>query len=218
LETGQVRAIDPLYPQGKTIDFTTNLLPLLRTENKTANVISVYGAGLEGKLFRDDLSLRHHYSFANARSHIVHMTTMAFERLLRENPNLSLVHAYPGLVVTPAYSDPSLPLWFRAVWGFAGRLVRVVLSIPPEKAAKRMLFLASARFAPLNAGRASDSGVVAGANGSVGSGCYAVGEDSETVKLTKAYDGLRREGFEKVVWDHTQDAFARISSGERFQG
>jgi len=199
------------------IRFTTDLLPLLQADNKTANVISVYGAGLESKLFRDDLSLRYHYSFANARSHIVHMTTMAFERLSRENPNLILVHAYPGLVVTPAYSDPSLPLWFRAVWGFAGPLVRAVLSISPEEAAKRMLFLASARFAPLNTGRANHSGVAVGTNGSVGSGCYAVGEDSDTAKLTKGYNGSRHDGFEKVVWDHTQAAFACISSGEQFQ-
>lgn len=200
------------------IRFTTNLLPLLQAENKTAHVISVYGAGLEGKFFRDDLSLRHNYSFANARSHIVHMTTMAFERLSRENSNLSLVHVYPGLVVTPAYKDPSLPLWFRAVWGLAGPLVRVALSIPPEKAAKRMLFLASARFAPLKGGGVNDSAIAVGTNGSAGSGCYAVGEDSDTVKHTKGYDGLRKEGFEKIVWDHTQDAFACMSSGERFRG
>lgn len=61
------------------IRFVTNLIDLLQAEQKTAHVISVYGAGLEGKLFKDDISLRHHYSFANARSHIVHMTTMAFE-------------------------------------------------------------------------------------------------------------------------------------------
>ena len=173
------------------IRFTTKLLPSLQAENKTAHVISVYGAGLEGKFFRDDLSLRHNYSFANARSHIVHMTTMAFERLSRENSNLSLVHVYPGLVVTPAYKDPSLPLWFRAVWGLAGPLVRVALSIPPEKAAKRMLFLASARFAPLKGGGVNDSAIAVGTNGSAGSGCYAVGEDSDTVKHTKGYDGLR---------------------------
>jgi NAD(P)-dependent dehydrogenase (short-subunit alcohol dehydrogenase family) len=200
------------------IRFATNLIPLLNSGKKIAHVISVYGAGLEGRLFQDDLSLRHHYSFSNARSHIVHMTTMAFERLARKNPNLSFVHVYPGLVVTPAYTDPSHPFWFRAAWGLAGPFVRVILSIPPEKAAKRMLFLASAHFATLNACGANGNAVAVGTNGSVGSGCYAVGEDSDTVKLTKGYDGLRREGFEKIVWDHTQDAFALISSGEPFLG
>jgi hypothetical protein len=150
------------------IRFTQNLLPELQAENEPAHVISVYGAGLEGKLFRDDLALRHHYSFANARSHIVHMTTIAFERLSRENPNPSLVHVYPGLVVTPAYKDPSLPLWFRAVWVLAGPLVRNVMSVPPEEAAKRMLFLASARFAPLNSGGVNDSAIALGTNRSVG--------------------------------------------------
>jgi hypothetical protein len=92
------------------------------------------------------------------------------------------------------------------------------MSVPPEEAAKRMLFLASARFAPLNGGGVNDSAIALGTNRSVGSGCYAVGEDSDTVKLTKGYDGLRNEGFEKIVWSHTQDAFACINSRERFQG
>lgn len=199
------------------IRFVTNLIDLLQAEQKTAHVVSVYGAGLEGKLFKDDISLRHHYSFANARSHIVHMTTMAFERFSRHNPNLSLVHVYPGLVITPAYTDPSLPFWFRAAWSLAGPLVRVSFSISPEKAAKRMLFLTSARFAPLSDGRPDDSVVAVGTNGSVGSGSYAVGEDSDTVHVKKRYDVLQREGFEELVWDHTQDVFACISSGERFQ-
>jgi len=94
----------------------------------------------------------------------------------------------------------------------------VILSVPPEKAAKGMLFLASARFTPLDNDRAGDSGVAVGTNGSVGSGCYAVGEDSDTVNLAKSYDGLRREGFEELVWDHTQDAFACISSGKTISG
>ena len=94
----------------------------------------------------------------------------------------------------------------------------MILSVPPEKAAKRMLFLASARFIPLDNDRAGDSGVAVGTNGRVGRECYAMGEDSDTVNLAKSYDGLRRERFEELVWDHTQDALACISSGKTISG
>ena len=90
-------------------------MPLLHSAPKSAHVISVFGAGLEGNLYESDLSLRDpkHYGPIGKRSHTAYMTTMAFEKLAKDNQGIAFVHVFPGVVITPAYYDPTFPLWFK---------------------------------------------------------------------------------------------------------
>jgi hypothetical protein len=79
----------------------TKLLPLLLKSKLPATVVSVYAAGMEGKLYPDDLSLRDqkHYSYLQARSHMNYMHTLFMETLAEQNPGkLSLIHIFPDLV------------------------------------------------------------------------------------------------------------------------
>ena len=195
-------------------------MPLLLAAPQSAHVVSVYAAGLEAKLFSDDLSLRNpkNYSQINARSHNAYMTTMAFEYLAKQYQQLSFVHAFPGIVVTPSYTDPGFPLWFKLLWRLFGPLVRKFQAISAEDSGSRILFLGTSRFAPQ---KVSDSatklaGVAKGTNGTLGSGAYAVGADSETVTSKADLPTLRKKGFERAIWEHTMKAFNDIEAGRVF--
>ena len=202
------------------IRFIINLMPLLLASPQPAHVVSVYAAGLEAKLFCDDLSLRNpqHYSQIHVRSHNAYMTTMAFEHLARQYQQLSFVHVFPGIVVTPSYTDPGFPLWFKTLWRIVGPLVRRFVAISAEECGSRSLFLGTSIFAPQQDSHSATktAGLVKGTNGILGSGAYAVGADSETV-TSKAYLAtLRKEGFEAVIWEHTMKVFNEIQAGRVF--
>jgi len=200
------------------IRLITNLLPLLLVSQPSASIISVYGAGLEGKLFASDLSLRDakHYDFNNARSHITHFTTMAFERLAREHHGrLSLVHVFPGIVVTPAYVDKDHPWWFKLTWGLVGPFVQRFKAIGAEESGHRILYLATGAFGTTEQDGGS-SPVAKGTDGVSRSGAYAVGENSEPLAVEAKYKRMREDGFETIVWEHTTQAFKEIEAGRRF--
>lgn len=212
--------------------FVHNLLALLTNRTPPedpAHVISIYAGGMEksGKLFLDDLSLRDpkHFSFSNTRVHTVHLKAMFFERLARENPGtLSLVHVFPGLVITPAFYKPEYKWYFKLAVILLGPLVKVTVAVPLEETGQRMLFLASPRYpARQKDGQAAPGSTVselpiAVANdGRVGGGSYSTKEDNETCKnMDTAYADLRKNGFPDQAWDHTMKAFETIETGKRF--
>ena len=202
------------------IRFIIKLMPLLLASPQSAHVVSVYAAGLEAKLFRDDLSLRNpkHYSQINVRSHNAYMTTMAFEHLATQYPQLSFAHVFPGIVVTPSYTDPGFPMWFKIMWRLFGPLVRRFLAIPAEDSGSRTVFLGTSSFAPQQGPDSAikAAGVAKGTNGTAGSGAYAVGADSETVTSKADLATLRKEGFEAVIWEHTMRVFNDIEAERVF--
>ena len=207
------------------IRFIIKLMPLLLAAPDSAHVVTVYAAGLEGKLFRGDLSLRDpkHYGQINVRSHNTHMTTMAFEHLANQHQQLSLVHVFPGVVITPSYTDPTFPMWFKILWRVLGPFVRRFQAISPEESSSRTLVLGTSRFAARQATtggpRAEKTAELAkGTDGRLGSGAYAVGSESEIVASKADYEKLRKEGFEGAVWDHTMRAFSDIEAGRVFAG
>ena len=203
------------------IRFINNLMPLLLQSKPSASVISVYGAGLEGKLFGSDLSLRdaEHYSFANARSHIVYFTTMAFEHLAKQHAGrLSLTHVFPGIVVTLSYVDNDHPWWFKFAWKLADPIIQSFKAISAEEIGSRVLYLGTKRSSPGLNDTCEASKSIKGTDGTLGSGAYAIGENSEPVAMKSDYAGLRRDGFESTIMQHTEKAFEEIQSGWKFTG
>ena len=205
------------------IRFIVKLMPLLLAAPDSAHVVTVYAAGLEGKLFRGDLSLRDpkHYGQINVRSHNTHMTTMAFEHLAKQHQQLSLVHVFPGVVITPSYTDPTFPLWFKILWRLLGPFVKRFQAISPQESGSRTLTLGTSRFPArqaTNSGPYAGKGaeIAKGTDGSFASGAYAVGSESEIVAGKADYGKLRKEGFENTVWDHTMKAFSDIETGRVF--
>lgn len=201
--------------------FIDNLLPLLVASPNAARVISVYAGGLEKEFYPDDLSLRSHYSFSACRTQVIHMKTLAFERLAQQNKGkISLVHYFPGVVVTPAYDSPEMPMWFRIAWTILGPLVKLFMAVSHDESGDRVLFLATDRFAPLNdAAKAKEMKCALSTDGVQGGGSYSVTWNDETAPqalMDKSYTRLRKEGVGEKVWSHTTSAFAAISTGQPF--
>ncbi|KAJ9628793.1 hypothetical protein H2203_002696 [Taxawa tesnikishii (nom. ined.)] len=204
--------------------FIQNLLPLLAPSVSASHthVISVYAAGLEGKLIPDDLSLRSpkNYGFHQARSHVVHMKTMAFEHLARQHQGLSLVHVYPGLVITPAFYASTMPWWFRLMWAIVGPALSRWCALPAAESAARTIYLANnRRFPPAGDGaetRKLGDEVALGTDGDRGSGAYAVADNSGALDVNAKYEELRKKGFGDEVWEHTMQAFEEIRAGKVF--
>ena len=213
--------------------FIMKLLPLLLASPLPAHVISVFAAGLEGNLFPMDLSLRDpkHYSFANLRSHVTYMTTFFMETLAERHPGrLSLVHVFPGVVMTKAFNNPGLPRWFKLTWRLVSPAVRL-FSVPGDECGERILFLATPRFPAREetSGKgtaegektttsAGDAEIAFGTDGRRGSGAYAVNSDGETTPTKKTYANIRAEGMKVKTWDHTMKAFEEIEAGRVFTG
>lgn len=219
------------------IKMIVNLLPLLtgsgsgsRTSNggSAAHIISVFAAGQEGELYLDDISLRdpRHWGIGGTRSHVTYMTTFMFEHLASQYPGkLSLVHVFPGLILTDGFQK--MPAWFRFVFGALTPILRFFVTSLDE-CGERVLFLASqARFPPKGTsvdradGAVTDEVHVAvGTDLTVGSGAYGVSLDAEVTpeaRMRKTYDQLRADGAGDVLVAHTEKVFAEIKAGRRFK-
>jgi hypothetical protein len=202
------------------IRFIVKLMPLLLAASQPAHVVSVFAGGMEAKLFQDDLSLRNPKNFGgiNVRSHCTYFTTMTFERLAKQHEQVSFVHVFPGIVITPAYVDPDFPIWFKTIWRIVSPIVRRFFAITPEESGSRTVYLGTNRFAARraaeSAGKSTDTAV--GTDGVRGSGAYAVNANSEEAVSKVDLAKLRKSGFEDTVWKHTWKVFDVIESGQVF--
>ncbi|KAH8697882.1 hypothetical protein BGW36DRAFT_407813 [Talaromyces proteolyticus] len=200
------------------------LLPLLLKSNLPPRVVSVYAAGMEEKLFPDDLSLRDlkRYNYNQARSHMVYMHTLFMEALEQQNAGkIGLVHIFPGLVLGPGFQNPELPSWFRFIWRFIFvPLFGKMLTVPTEESGARMLSLASPRYAPKGgADFKKDEGIgglATGTDGTPGSGVYALSWEGESNIKLKAYEKFNKDEMRKKVYDHTMNAFEVTAQGGVF--
>ena len=199
----------------------TKLLPLLLKSSLPATVISVYAAGMEAKLYVEDLSLRQpsHYSYFQARSHIVYMHTGFFEELAKRYPEkLRLVHIFPGLVVHKGMYSKDNPWWLR--FAFTKVLPFFGLNMSLEEVGHRMIALASTSIYPaLTPGETANlTGAVRGTDGEPGSGAYALNEKGDSAYSAKRYANVDRQDLREKVWSHTNLALKQIRAGGRFEG
>lgn len=204
---------------------TQNLMPLLLESKVPATVVSVYAAGMEDRLFADDLSLRdpRHYSYTQARSHVCYMTTAYFEELARRHPGqLRLVHIFPGLVLGPGFENPEYPAWFRFLFL---RIVVPLLGrwilVPRDENGARMLSLASSHYPPSPGGQGGQQQVSSpGTDGRPGSGAYALSWNGEDRTNRKAYDGFdetSKMDMKRKMCEHTAKVFEVIAGGGVFK-
>lgn len=199
----------------------TKLLPLLLGSSLPATVVSVYAAGMEAKLYPEDLSLRQtsHYNYFQARSHIVYMHTCFFEELAkRHRGKLRLVHIFPGLVVHKGMYRKDNPWWLRFV--FTKVLPFFGMDMDLEEVGHRMIALASQTIYPaLPSGETAPSKVtIKGTDGEPGSGTYALNEKGESAYPAKRYANLDKQDLREKVWNHTILALEQIRAGGEFEG
>lgn len=199
----------------------TKLLPLLLKSSLPAMVVSVYAAGMEAKLYAEDLSLRQlsHYSYSQARSHIVYMHTCFFEELAKRHPGqLRLVHIFPGLVVHKGMYSADNPWWLR--FAFTKVLPFFGMNMDLNEVGHRMIGLVSTSIYPAlpREKTATSEGAVKGTDGEPGSGAYALNEKGESAYPAKRYVGLDKQGLREKVWNHTNLALGQIRAGDVFEG
>ena len=200
--------------------FVHNLLPLL-SSSPSSRIVSIHGAGKEGRLNEDDLELKHTFSLSTAAMHTSTMNTLALQEIAHSHSTISCVHVFPGIVVTNAFATfaedwyfPLRLLFVRAVMPIA-KLVTVSL----QECGERHLFHAtSARYPPAEVKGSPGAGVplpegvevASGSDWIEGSGCYLLDANGETIGNKKLLDEYRERDMGRMIWEHTREVFDRV--------
>lgn len=132
------------------------------------------------------------------------MTSLSFEHLAKEHPEMSLVHEFPGLVKTKAVTSGFGP-WVATFIEWVILPLITPFCTPIDEAGERTLFfLTSARYPPKEgfAGVARPDGLPVAA----GEGAYLVGSTGET-GAGKPMAGYRQRGLGETVWAHALKVF-----------
>jgi len=182
------------------------MLPLL---NAAAHprVVSILAGGQEGKMNEDDLDLRKpgNFSIFTSAVHSATMLTLSYERLARENPRISFVHAFPGIVATPLFSRGSSGL-LRLVMVWIVQPLMNIFATSAEDAGARALFYSTSDRYSVSDGRVPLIEDMEKSPKSFG-GVFLINEKSESVDNEKVLADLRARGVDEKVWKHTMDVF-----------
>ncbi|KAJ5725558.1 short-chain dehydrogenases/reductase [Penicillium malachiteum] len=95
--------------------FIVNLLPALQA-SRNSRVISILAAGKEIMIEEDNLDLEK-FSLSAGNGYPASMTSLAFEKLAAQNPSISFLHVFPGIMATPLMKT-SVGFLMGAVIGF----------------------------------------------------------------------------------------------------
>ncbi|THX53340.1 hypothetical protein D6D06_06174 [Aureobasidium pullulans] len=213
LQTGKTTVEGLHYPAAIAVHarnrFITNLLPLINNATSLRRVISVFIATLEGEIQMDDFQGWHMKLMAN-RDHAASITTLSLESHHKDNPKVSFVHNFPGVIksgITRGTSGVVLTA-LKAVVRIFGSL----FYMPAEEAGDRHVFLStSARYTagekdeaagvPLSV--APDLSFARGTDGKVASGVYSINASGESAgeKVEEALASLRSRGMPEKVMD-----------------
>ena len=100
------------------IRLVCNLLPLLRRSTRP-RILSVLNGGKEGSLQEQDLGLERSWSAMSVVNHTTTMMTISFEHLAAQEPQMTFMHSYPGLVKTDIFTRLTPPAGSGIVWRVA---------------------------------------------------------------------------------------------------
>ena len=184
-------------------------MPLINNATALRRVVSVFIATLEGEIQMDDFQGWHMKLMAN-RDHAASITTLSLESHHQENPNVSFVHNFPGVVksgITRGTSGPVLTALKALV-----RVFGSLFYMPADEAGDRHVFLAtSARYSADSADPAAgvslsvvnDLSLARGTGGKLGSGVYSVNASGESAgpQVEEALASLRSRGMVEKVMD-----------------
>lgn len=196
--------------------FILDLLPLLEKSPNSPRVISVLNGGGEGKVIPEDLGLKDPKNTGAITSinAVTTYVTLTLERLARDHPRVSFIHAHPGVVRTNIFNaehfHPAFAFVMNKVIG--PTLLRLV-TISPEESGERFLYEAtSGRFPSAEGakGREKDGDVAVGTDGRKGSGAYIVTGKCEAVLNQGVLKPLRDNGVHEKIWDYTVGELERV--------
>ena len=187
--------------------FIVNLLPRLSQASVTgqrARVVSVLGAGKEGKILRNDLPLKDNYSFKNCVTQSITFTTLAFEQLAMANPGVEFIHTSPGVVrtnITRGFG-PVVSLISRAILFLASPL-----TVPVRESGERHLYMA------LGKRRSCEITQQSGSEAST-ENMYRLDWKCEACNEDHTLQEYRQLGVGADVWKHTVAVFKDVCGDE----
>src|SRR5277367_5899564 len=197
-----------------------NLLPLL-SKSPAARVISILAGGKERGLDLNDLELRNYPPLKLKFSTPTTMTTLSFEHLAQQYPNITFCHVYPGFVNTGQLDR--MMLTTKGLWRIPAEVARwtlipllSLLARSVEEAGERGLFVATSGKYPPAEGK--DVGVelpegveVAKSSDGKGNGVYRLEDNGESAKneCDEVLERYRSEGVGEKVWQATLDVWER---------
>ncbi|KAI9654944.1 MAG: hypothetical protein M1821_005697 [Bathelium mastoideum] len=209
MQTGRKTDEGLHYPAALTVyarsRFISDLLPLINNATGLRRIVSVFVGCLEGQVKMDDFQGWHMKLMAN-RDHAASIMTLSLEAHHRDNPSVSHIHNFPGVVrggITRGTSGVLMTA-FKALFSVIGPIIYMA----SDEAGDRHLFLCtSARYAAgtpdENAGVPLSDGVVTarGTDGKAGSGVYSIDYLGESAKpsVEQTLAGLRRDGMVETV-------------------
>ncbi|KAK7973188.1 hypothetical protein PG988_007322 [Apiospora saccharicola] len=193
---------------------TQLLLPLLN-QAKSPHVVSVLAGGHEGALKEEDLGLTNakNFSVASSAIHSATMGTMALEKLAAENPRVSFVHTYPGIVVTPLFDRMATGITGLLIRYFLAPIMRLFTRSIAEAGQLGLFYATSERYSV-------DGGIVSlgeaggalkkGSRTNGGQGIFLVGAGGDIVDNEKVLEPLRKKDMTSKVWGHTEGVFKSV--------
>ena len=184
--------------------FIQQLLPLLNRA-KAPRVVSVLGGGMETtKINLDDLDLKQpgNFSFLKAQPQYLTMHSLALEQVADENPNITIIHSWPGWVQTGnlyrTFKEDTWMGWLA--WLTIGQLLRVFGLSNDESGQRHLFACTSAAFGGQGVPWTGQAGL--NVRNTAERGLFLVSFWNNSGP-NKAMDQLRGTGKAKV-WHHTQ--------------
>ncbi|KAG8167825.1 hypothetical protein KVR01_003514 [Diaporthe batatas] len=178
------------------------LLPLLKNA-PVPRVLTVLAGGLERELNVKDLDVKdpRNWHFMTSSSHASTMHTLCLEHVAQENPELSILHWFPGPVSTPGLA----------------RAAKFGMSPPNQmsqvESGARGLFLATSDRYGVRSGLVPTPQGLNAAQKS-GGGIFLVDPLGETTDNEYVLSSMRKKGVNKLVWDFTHRTFDRIAGSK----
>ncbi|KAI8629866.1 NAD(P)-binding protein [Xylariaceae sp. FL1651] len=188
--SGRVNTSEGLEPSMTTRFYTKlvaahGLLPLLNAAEHP-RVVSVLAGGQESPLVEDDLDLRNPAA---------------------ENPKISFVHSFPGLVDTPLLGRGSTGIKNFLLTRLVTPLLSFFALSPEEAGARTLFYMTSARFSVNGGGVPVPAGVEGEATKTAARGVFLVNDKSQSVGDEKVMEELRTREMDKKVWEHAMGIF-----------
>lgn len=188
--------------------FVLHLLPLLR-KAENARVVSVLGGGLERNtsVNVEDVDLKKPGSFKawTAQPHYLALNTIFLDNLASENPEVTFIHSWPGLVNTGNVwrsldADQYVLSWL--VWLFLDPIIRLFSSSDEEGGQRHLFQCTSAAFGGHGVPWKGKTGM--STLGKSDQGLFLVNNKCESTPNVKVVPVLRAKASTKV-WEHTRE-------------
>ncbi|KAK9425005.1 putative Ketoreductase (KR) domain-containing protein [Seiridium unicorne] len=184
-----------------TISYTSrmrllfNLLPLL-DRSAHPRVLSVLNGGKEKRIAEEDVGLEKSWSIIGAVNQSTLFTSLTFEGLAADRPNLTLIHNAPGMVESDnvrrnsqAEDTPFSRRIIMRIIKLVMRVVRYFLGMSPKEAGERQTYhLTSENY---------------------GTGSFRVDKDSEIVLDNDVLISYRESGWISKIWEFTLATWAK---------